>query len=320
MSLSARVPTTGLRQFLQRSYITKHATSLNADEVAHNTVERDHKLLNLVYVFSRKAAAKTPIKYTASGSSVLVVTGEGESDEQTRDMSASSQPADADPVVVLLGHKSRDFGKGMWNGFGGKVDVGIDKSITASAVRELEEEVGIKVAGAAGADGQSTTLNESCRHVGILFYQYPAEKQKQTFEVHVYCVDASDSAVHGVPAESEEMHPVSWFEKKDVPLHSMWADDPFWLPQLLDVVSAKTDENGSTDDVSVRKNIENAAFVGYVDFSSMSEVRGAHVLMGKEAVASAVEEMGHAGLLSSSAAASPLSAFECERCPILGDV
>lgn len=42
---------------------------------------------------------------------------------------------------VLLGMKKRGFGKGKWNGFGGKVEQG--ETMVESAVRELKEEAGI---------------------------------------------------------------------------------------------------------------------------------------------------------------------------------
>ena len=44
---------------------------------------------------------------------------------------------------VLLGMKKRGFGKGRWNGFGGKMAVG--ETIEDAARRELREEAGITV-------------------------------------------------------------------------------------------------------------------------------------------------------------------------------
>ena len=42
---------------------------------------------------------------------------------------------------VLLGLKKRGFGKGKWNGFGGKVEV--EETMLESVLRELEEESGL---------------------------------------------------------------------------------------------------------------------------------------------------------------------------------
>ena len=43
---------------------------------------------------------------------------------------------------VLLGEKKRGFGEGFYNGFGGKVEGG--ETVEEAALRELEEEAGIK--------------------------------------------------------------------------------------------------------------------------------------------------------------------------------
>jgi len=49
----------------------------------------------------------------------------------------------APPTEVLLGFKKSGFGKGKYAGFGGSVEEG--ETIIAAAVRELEEETGLKV-------------------------------------------------------------------------------------------------------------------------------------------------------------------------------
>ena len=36
----------------------------------------------------------------------------------------------------------------------------------------------------------------------------------------------------GEPQESEEMKP-AWFKIDSIPFESMWADDIFWLPEVL---------------------------------------------------------------------------------------
>ncbi len=43
---------------------------------------------------------------------------------------------------ILLGMKKRGFGKGKWNGFGGKVSQ--NESVLEGAQRELQEEAGIR--------------------------------------------------------------------------------------------------------------------------------------------------------------------------------
>lgn len=111
---------------------------------------------------------------------------------------------------VLLGMKKRGFGAGKWNGFGGKVEEG--ETIEAAADRELREEAGIAV-----------TDKE---RIGIIKYKYAGKPNP--LEVHVFRA----SRVVGEPTETEEMVP-RWFSADELPLASMWADDPFWFKFLL---------------------------------------------------------------------------------------
>ena len=46
---------------------------------------------------------------------------------------------------LLLAMKKRGFGEGKWNGIGGKLDLEKDGDIYETAIREIEEEVGVKV-------------------------------------------------------------------------------------------------------------------------------------------------------------------------------
>jgi 8-oxo-dGTP pyrophosphatase MutT (NUDIX family) len=131
---------------------------------------------------------------------------------------------DTDAKRVLLGHKARGFGAGNWNAFGGKVDP-TDEDVRAGAIRELQEECGLSVA-----------APESMQRVAVNFYEYPADLQHKLFQVHVYCIRATE--VRGDVVESEEMTPIKMIPFAEVPYDKMWADDPFWLPELLEKFAA----------------------------------------------------------------------------------
>jgi len=114
---------------------------------------------------------------------------------------------------ILLGMKKRDFGKGKWNGFGGKVEA--DESVTAGACRELQEEVHL-------------LANESDLHkigeVGFKFIDAPEYDQL----VHFYTLNKFE----GEPTETDEMRP-QWFSLDNIPYDDMWsADKHIFAPML----------------------------------------------------------------------------------------
>lgn len=111
---------------------------------------------------------------------------------------------------IMLGMKKRGFGAGKWNGFGGKIEPG--ETIDDGASRELFEESCISC----------KTLSRK----GYLVFKL-LDVQK-IMRVHVYDTWEFD----GEAKETEEMRP-KWFLEKDIPFDQMWADDPFWLPLLL---------------------------------------------------------------------------------------
>ena len=112
---------------------------------------------------------------------------------------------------VLLGMKKRGFGEGRWNGFGGKLEEG--ETIEEGALRELQEEIGIKAL--------------DMEKVGIIDFSF--ENDPKTLEVHIFKV----LDYIGEPKESEEMKP-EWFPFEKIPYDQMWSDDRHWLPMLLD--------------------------------------------------------------------------------------
>ena len=113
---------------------------------------------------------------------------------------------------ILLGLKKRKFGKGKWNGVGGKVDPG--ETIDQTAVRETLEEILVKA-----IDYQK---------VGELVFTYFYTGKKEELEVHFYTCTKWD----GEPAETEEMLP-RWFKTDEIPFDKMFADDIYWMPLLL---------------------------------------------------------------------------------------
>lgn len=112
---------------------------------------------------------------------------------------------------VLLGMKKKGFGEGWWNGFGGKVEEG--EEIEEAAIRETQEEVGIKI-------------NKLEKRGTILFH---FKGDPDPIEMHIFAV----IDFKGKPIESEEMKP-RWFDKKDIPYDKMWPADREWLPIYLE--------------------------------------------------------------------------------------
>lgn len=114
-----------------------------------------------------------------------------------------------------MGLKKRGFGKGKWNGFGGKVLEG--ETVEEAAARELEEEVSSK-----------PVKLDKVGEISFTFPEVPKEKDWNQV-VHIYvCRDWV-----GGPLESEEMRP-DWFGIELLPFGQMWDDDKHWLPLVLE--------------------------------------------------------------------------------------
>ena len=108
---------------------------------------------------------------------------------------------------ILLGYKKRGFGKGKYNGFGGKPLP--DETILDAAIREAKEESGLSVV--------------DCQKVGIVDFG-----ESYLLRMHLYVCTKWD----GTPLETEEMRPV-WFHINQIPYHQMWKDDKYWMPLVL---------------------------------------------------------------------------------------
>ena len=123
--------------------------------------------------------------------------------------------------------KKRGFGKGKWNGYGGKVEHG--ETIEEAAQREIFEEGGINVS--------------HLRKLGINTFDFTGNPVM--LEVHVFKADQ----FVGEPIETDEMKP-QWFTRDTIPYGEMWKDDPLWLPLFFEDSTFKGyylfDESGDT--------------------------------------------------------------------------
>ena len=114
---------------------------------------------------------------------------------------------------VLLAQKKRGMGSGLWNGCGGKVDAG--ESVKDAAVREVFEEIGVKVA------------PQALELVGDMSFEYRG-CEFPSWQMYVYVVRVWE----GEPVETDEVAP-AWFPVDALPLDHMWPDDRYWLPRVL---------------------------------------------------------------------------------------
>lgn len=111
---------------------------------------------------------------------------------------------------VLLINKLRGHGRGKVNAPGGKLEAG--ESAEACAIRELREEVGLRVSAA--------------RHCAQL--KFLDLKTEFSLEGYVFLVDDFE----GSPCGTAEADPF-WCSRDSVPYESMWEDDRYWLPYVL---------------------------------------------------------------------------------------
>lgn len=117
---------------------------------------------------------------------------------------------------VLLALKKKGFGLNKWNGVGGKPKTENGEDVLASAFREVEEEICVKI--------------KNPEKVAILDFYFPEELRDKNWDqqVHTYFVREWE----GEPIETEEMAP-RWFKVGEIPFDNMWSDDRFWVPLVL---------------------------------------------------------------------------------------
>lgn len=110
---------------------------------------------------------------------------------------------------VLLIHKKTGLGAGKINGPGGKLEPG--ETAIEAAVREVEEELLITPTG----------LEE----MGELHFDF-------VDGLRLHCTVFRGTGFEGTPTETREAKP-EWFPIAEIPLDRMWADDRYWLPDML---------------------------------------------------------------------------------------
>lgn len=136
---------------------------------------------------------------------------------------------------ICLAMKKKGFGKGRWNGVGGKVGDKQKETIEGAAKRETKEEILVDV-----ADFYKVA------ELTFYFVNNPAWDQ----EVHVYFAEEWN----GEPGESDEMNP-KWFLVPEIPFREMWPDDEFWLPEVLKGNSLKATFKFGDNDVILEKEV-----------------------------------------------------------------
>ncbi len=112
-----------------------------------------------------------------------------------------------DILYILLGYKKRGFGKGKYNGYGGKLEVGETPDI--AAVRELQEE------------SHLVAKVEDLKYAAILY--------GSVYRCHVYLLHNWDGEY---PIETEEMSP-HWFPYSQIPWHMMWESDSVYIRRII---------------------------------------------------------------------------------------
>ncbi|MEO0416639.1 MAG: 8-oxo-dGTP diphosphatase [Verrucomicrobiota bacterium] len=110
---------------------------------------------------------------------------------------------------VLLIHKKTGLGKGKINGPGGKLETG--ETAIEAGIREVQEELLI--------------TPHDLEEMGVLHFQF-------VDGLALHCTVFRSFSFEGVPTETREAKP-EWFHFDHIPYDQMWADDQYWLPEML---------------------------------------------------------------------------------------
>lgn len=112
---------------------------------------------------------------------------------------------------LLLGYKTRGIGKGLWNGFGGKLEE--NETMLNCAKREVEEECNLIV--------------KDLKPIGIV--RYEVEDTYTSNIIHIF----TGTEFEGKEKASVEMNPIKWYKFSEIPYDKMWPCSPLWYPLML---------------------------------------------------------------------------------------
>jgi hypothetical protein len=123
---------------------------------------------------------------------------------------------DEENQKIWLAKKKRGFGKGKFNGYGGKPNEE-DRTIEETAIRETGEESG----------GVIVEVEDLIK-VGVIDFYFPESNKQNNQTAHIYIA----KKYKGTPQETEEMKP-ELFDIDKIPYDLMWDTDQHWIPYIL---------------------------------------------------------------------------------------
>lgn len=134
---------------------------------------------------------------------------------------------------ILLAMKKRGHGKGKWNGAGGKIK--LNETVEQAMVRECEEEFRVS----------------PLEFKPVAHLEFVNQGGADTIVGDAFICTRWD----GEPVETDEMAP-HWFKISEIPYDEMWADDRYWLPQVLEGKFVRAVFTFNTSDALLEYKVE----------------------------------------------------------------